>query len=174
MSTPKVVQFSAFGRTVPAIVLAAREGEVSHLGSDDEPILTLALIDPARETGLTKDKDGNFVYPVGRLPQVFIEHDVVHETHEFSEEFWKARKRDPETVSDAEVASLRGHGEYAEYIPEEAKEFVGELRERIAQLLKDATQNSEEAARQRARADKAEADLAAAKKELEAAQAPKQ
>lgn len=156
MSKPRVVTFSAFGRKLPAIVLAERSGEVSHLGASDEPLLTLAVVDPARETGLTKDKDGNYVYPTGRLPQVFIEHDVVHESHEFDAEFWKSKRISPDAVTPAIVASHRGHGEYSEYVPEEAKEFVNELRDRISELQKSLSDATAEAAKQRARADLAE------------------
>lgn len=149
-----VVLFSAFGRSVPAIVLALRSGELAHLGANDEPILTLALIDPLRETGLAKDKSGNPIYPIGRIPNVFIEHDVVHESHEFDEEFKKKHGDSP-----AQIAAQRGHGEWTEYIPDEAKKLVSHLRDRIEELQKSAEENATEAAKQRARADLAESKL---------------
>lgn len=105
-----VVRYSAFGRVLNAIVLAARTGETSHLGKGGEPLLTISFVDPARESGLSKDKEGNFFYPIGRLPQQFIEHDVVHASHEFSEEF----KRDRNLKTANDIASLRGHGEWKE------------------------------------------------------------
>ena len=114
MSHPKagdVVLYRAFGRTSNAIVLAARYGEPSHLGKSGEPLLTLAFIDPSRETGLTK-KDGEFLYPIGRVPNVFIEHDVVHASHEFSDEFFREKKIASPTP--AIIASHRGHGEWSE------------------------------------------------------------
>lgn len=172
MSTNKVVLFTAYGRTVPALVLASRSGEASHLGSSDEPLLTLALIDPARETGLGKDKDGNFIFPVGRLPQVFIEHDVVHDSHEFSDDFWRGKRIAPEQVTDAVEAAHRGNGEYSEYIPEEAKEFVGELRDRISSLQSQVDKAVSEANSQKARADLAGAQLAQLRKDLETPKAP--
>jgi hypothetical protein len=110
-----IVTYSAFGRKAAAIVLALRSGEVSHLGAHKEPMLTLALIDPARETGLGKDKDGEFIYPIGRFPNVFIEHDVVHASHEFDEEF--TRKHGSTT---AEILAQRGHGEWTEFEGDEA------------------------------------------------------
>ena len=41
---PEVVNYTALGRTVKALVLKARDGEVSHLGKNGEPLLTLALV----------------------------------------------------------------------------------------------------------------------------------
>jgi hypothetical protein len=94
-----VVLYALQGRTLNAIVLATRSSEVAHLGSKDEPLVSLAFSDPARETGLAKDPDtGEYVYPFGRVPQIFIEHDVVHASHEFSDEFkaklkaWRPRR----------------------------------------------------------------------------------
>src|ERR1700722_14187000 len=110
-----IVTFSAFGRKSAAIVIALRSGEVSHLGANKEPALTLAMIDPARETGLGKDKDGEFIYPIGRFPNVFIEHDVVHASHEFDEEF---TRRHGSTT--AEILAQRGNGGGTEFEGDEA------------------------------------------------------
>ncbi len=47
-----VVLYRAFGRTVNAIIKAIRRGEVSHLGKNGEPLLTLSFIDPARQLAI--------------------------------------------------------------------------------------------------------------------------
>jgi hypothetical protein len=124
---PKIVMYSVLGRTVPAIVLAGRV-EGSHLGSAGEPLLSLAFIDPARETGLSKDQDGNVVYPFGRFPQIFVEHDVVHESHEFTDEFL----REKGVQSDAQILALRGHGEWVEIdlAGPSSDEYISTLRGR--------------------------------------------
>ncbi len=119
-----VVKYSIFGRTLNAIVLSTRSGEVSHLGADGEPLVALAFIDPDRETGLSRNKEtGEAIWPAGRIPQVFLEHDVVHASHEFSQEFKAAKGiRTP-----ADIASVRGHGEYTEFESEEAETVRGVL-----------------------------------------------
>lgn len=117
-----VVRYSAFGRTSPALVLAARYGEVSHLGANGEPLLTLAFIDPPRENAIAPNKNKNVLAPPStQLPQVFTEHDVVHASHEFSQEF----KEKNAIKSDADVASKRGHGEW-DYFPTQAAVEHGE------------------------------------------------
>jgi hypothetical protein len=124
-----VVLYLLQGRTLNAIVLATRSSEVAHLGSKDEPLVSLAFSDPARETGLAKDPDtGEYVYPFGRVPQIFIEHDVVHASHEFSDEF-KAKKG---LATDAQIAAARGLGEYREVIIAEASPIETETAEPAA------------------------------------------
>lgn len=158
-----VVLYSAFGRSLNAIVLSTRSGEVSHLGAEDEPLISVAFLDPYRETGLSKDKEGNFFYPAGRVPQVFIEHDVVHASHEFSEEF----KRDKGISTPAQIASLRGHGEWSEYHPDN-QQLIDEFHDRHGETLSNLYDAQLEASQQRARAEKAESDLAAANKQIAA------
>jgi hypothetical protein len=128
-----VVVLNMQGRALNAIVLALRSGEVEHLGSNDEPLLSVAFSDPARETGLSKDKDtGELVYPFGRIPQIFIEHDVVHESHEFSDDF----KKEKGLRSEAQIASLRGHGEWRESSGGD-DEKIQSLRRALASVAKD-------------------------------------
>jgi hypothetical protein len=128
-----VVVLNMQGRALNAIVLALRSGEVEHLGSNDEPLLSVAFSDPARETGLSKDKEtGELVYPFGRIPQIFIEHDVVHESHEFSDDF----KKEKGLRSEAQIASLRGHGEWRESSGGD-DEKIQSLRRALASVAKD-------------------------------------
>ena len=126
---PKVVLYRAFGRELPALVLASRDGEVSHLGSQGEPLLSLAFIDPAREIAIAPKKNTAVVLSELKTPQVFIEHDVVHASHEFSEEFKKAKG----IRSDADVAAQRGHGQW-EQMPADPR--VAELQAEVASLQK--------------------------------------
>jgi len=152
-----VVRYTAFGRSLPALVLAARFGEVSHLGKNGEPLLSVAFVDPARESGLSKDKDGNFIFPAGRFPQVFVEHDVVHVSHEFDDEFKKKHGS-----STAEIASQRGHGEYDDFESDE-EGVIAALITQLSVALSDRDAAQAEAGRQKARADLAEKTLADAK-----------
>jgi hypothetical protein len=163
MHQPKVVIFRAFGRSMPALVLSAREGEVSHLGQNGEPILTLAMVDPYRETGLGKDEDGVPVYPVGRIPQVFIEHDVVHASHEFSAEF----KEKQQISSAAQIAALRGNGEWVEFVDEEEENIILQLRQALGRAKQEADENFSNWRQAVARADEAVAQRDAARKEVD-------
>jgi hypothetical protein len=54
------------------------------------------------------------VYPIGRIPNVFIEHDVVHASHEFSDEFLGKHNLTKESATPAQIAAHRGHGEWKE------------------------------------------------------------
>ena len=126
---PKVVLYRAFGRELPALVLASRDGEVSHLGAEGEPLLTLAFIDPAREIAIAPKKNTAVVLSELKTPQVFIEHDVVHASHEFSDDFKKLKG----IRSEADVAAQRGHGEWEE-MPADPR--VAELRAEVASLQK--------------------------------------
>lgn len=99
-----VVLYSAFGRTLQAIVLDARLGEVSHHGKNNEPVLDLIFIDPARETAIEKKQ-------IGWKPHVFTEYDVVHVSHEFSVEFKKLKG----LLTPAQIMAARGQGEWWEF-----------------------------------------------------------
>lgn len=101
-----VVLYVAGGKSYNAIVLASRNGEVSHEGADSEPLLDLAFIAPERESKATQERPGY-------KPQVFIEYDVVHASHEFSEEY----KREKGLLTVAQIASHRGAGEWVENAP---------------------------------------------------------
>lgn len=136
-----VVVVGYLGRKMNALVLAVRDNLPSHLGEDGEPLVTVALIDPDRETGLAKDKDGNPIYPIGRTPQVFIENDVVHETHEFDAAFLKQNGS-----TQAQILSQRGHGEWTEYVdPDTAEQIAGfrdankALRDQVLKLTREAS-----------------------------------
>src|ERR1700722_1446873 len=82
---PEVVNYTAQGRTVKALVLSAREGEVSHLGKNGEPLLTLAIKKlPAPNA---PHKRPTPLQDLTITPEIEIVHDVVHASHEFSAEF---------------------------------------------------------------------------------------
>lgn len=107
---PEVVIYTSQGRSVKALVLSSRVGEVSHLGKGGEPLLTLAFVkQPAvnaphkRPTPLQADTS---------TPELEIVHDVVHASHEFPEQFKKDKGLD--TV--AKIVGQRGHGEWSEYV----------------------------------------------------------
>jgi hypothetical protein len=107
-NVPEVVNYTAQGRTVKALVLKARDGEVSHLGKNGEPLLTLAIVkQPAPNA---PHKRPTPIQIETGTPEVEIVHDVVHASHEFSAEF--KEKKGVKTV--AEIASHRGHGEWSE------------------------------------------------------------
>lgn len=157
-----VVVLNMQGRALNAIVLALRSGEVEHLGSNDEPLLSVAFSDPARETGLSKDKEtGELVYPFGRIPQIFIEHDVVHESHEFSDDF----KKEKGLRSEAQIASLRGHGEWRESSGGD-DEKIRSLRSAVASLASERNEAHDALQLERDRAEKAEAENDSLRKQL--------
>lgn len=108
---PEVVNYTALGRTVKALVLKARDGEVSHLGKNGEPLLTLALVkQPAPNA---PHKRATPIQESTGTPEIEIVHDVVHASHEFSKQFKEARG----LRTDADAAAHRGHGEWSE-VPE--------------------------------------------------------
>jgi hypothetical protein len=155
---PSVVLFCAFGRSVPALVLSSRSGEVSHLGANDEPLLTLAIVkQPAPDQGYKK--------PVGvqaavAVPEIEIQHDVVHCSHEFDEEFKKKYGSTP-----AQIAAQRGHGEWREYTIDDSP-YRNALSENS--FLRGQLAAAESAAaKQKARADLAESVAASLRKEAE-------
>lgn len=119
MAHPKmgdVVKFSAYSRTVNAIVLAAHYGEVSHHGKSGEPLLDLIYIDPDRESAIEKKQ-------MGWHPRVFTEFSVVHHSHEFAADYKQAKG----IATVAQLVAQRGAGEWQE-IATEGPEFLAKLR----------------------------------------------
>lgn len=119
MAHPKmgdVVKFSAYSRTVNAIVLAAHYGEVSHHGKSGEPLLDLIYIDPDRESAIEKKQ-------MGWHPRVFTEFSVVHHSHEFAASYKQAKG----IATLAQVTAQRGAGEWQE-VATEGPEFLAKLR----------------------------------------------
>jgi hypothetical protein len=108
---PSIVLISINGQTLPALVLSARFGEVSHLGKNGEPLLTLAFVKQALPSQPHK-KPTVFQAAVA-VPEIQIEHDVVHASHEFDEEFKRKHGSTP-----AQIAAQRGHAEWSEYAVE--------------------------------------------------------
>lgn len=105
---PEVVNYTSQGRTVKALVLSGREGEVSHLGKNGEPLLTLAFVkQPAPNA---PHKRPTVLQAALATPEMQFEHDVVHASHEFSSDF----KRDKGIQTEAQIAAHRGHGEWSE------------------------------------------------------------
>jgi hypothetical protein len=108
---PEVVLYIAAGMTVPALVLSSREGEVSHLGANGEPLLTLAI--KKQPAPNAPHKRMTPVQIATTQPELEILHDVVHTSHTFSEDFKRAKGL--RTKNDE--LSVRGHGEWREYEP---------------------------------------------------------
>lgn len=103
-----VVIYSRGGRSCNALVLSSRDGEVSHLGANGEPLLTLAFV-KFPVPNLTP-KRPNPVQAATTETEIEIERDVVHASHEFSAEF----KRDKGLTTAAQIVTHRGHGEWRE------------------------------------------------------------
>jgi hypothetical protein len=156
---PAVVLYSAQGRTQMALVLNSRDGEVSHLGANGEPLLTLAIVKQIPPNAPYKRPVG---VQVVATPEVEIVHDVVHASHEFDEEFLKKNGD-----SLAQQLSQRGHGEWSEYVADD-EALVANLREAANGLALSLTAAQGEANTQRARADLAEQLVASLRAELEA------
>lgn len=114
-----VVKFRSAGRVVNALVLAVRNGEVSHRGANDEPLLTLALVDPEREKRIAPKKNLRVLLPETTQAQVFIEYDVVHHSHEFDQEFLQKHGD-----SSAQIAAQRGYGEWLTFAEYELEAIV--------------------------------------------------
>lgn len=106
---PEVVLYIAGGVTVPALVLSSREGEVSHLGANGEPLLTLAI--KKQPAPNAPHKRMTPVQIATTQPELEILHDVVHTSHTFSEDFKRAKG----LRTRAEELSVRGHGEWTGY-----------------------------------------------------------
>lgn len=104
----EVVLYTAQGRTQAALVLSARVGEVSHLGKNGEPLLTLAIVKQPAPNAPHKRPTG--LQTAVAVPEIEILHDVVHASHEFSEEFLSKNGR-----LAAQIAAQRGHGEWTEF-----------------------------------------------------------
>lgn len=105
---PEVVNYSVQGRVVKALVLTSRDGEVSHLGKNGEPLLTLAF----KKFDVTNapHKRPNVLQTAVATPEIQIEHDVVHASHAFSKQF----KEDKGIQTAAQIAAHRGQGEWSE------------------------------------------------------------
>lgn len=138
-----VVLYSAFGRVLNALVLKLRVGEISHLGKNGEPLLTLAVIKQGGWTGNAPYKRPNPIQEATATPEIEIVHDVVHASHEFDEEFLRKHGR-----STSDIASQRGHGEWSEvdvandFSPSFGKnyserELGAAYRDPVAKLLHD-------------------------------------
>lgn len=106
-----VVLYTAFGRTINALVLAVRTGISSHEGSTGEPALTLAFVDPPRNAVAGGRKEiGPLAERPWEIPTVHVENDVVHASHEFSADY----KHSKGLSTPAHIATERGHGEWQE------------------------------------------------------------
>jgi hypothetical protein len=99
-----VVRYSIQGKSYNALVLHAHSGQVDSLGEDDEPLVHLAFVAPERESVSARAK-------LGYIPQLFIEYDVVHASHEFSDQF----KRENNLQTPAQIATKRGAGEWEDF-----------------------------------------------------------
>jgi hypothetical protein len=115
MLAPKrgdVVLYSQGGKTYNALVLAAHALADSHLGKNGEPLLHLSV--PFDDLpGVTRQP--------GSIPEPTTVHDVVHTSHEFSQQYMeshglrKAAKDDVNRVAaEAEIRNRRGAGEWTE------------------------------------------------------------
>lgn len=107
MQIGEVVRYSAYGRTVNALVIAVRHAEPSHAGKNGEPLVSVAFVDPDRESAIEKKQ-------IGHMPKVWTEYDVVHASHEFSAE----HKTKLGLTTPAQIAAQRGAGEWSEIEPE--------------------------------------------------------
>lgn len=119
-----VVRYSIQAKSYNAIVLFQHSGQPDHLGTDDEPLVHLAFIAPDRESAVAKSKPGY-------IPQVFVEYDVVHASHEFSEDYCVKHG----LMSPAQIAQARGNGEWDE-LPADSRiaELEAENRKLLAAL----------------------------------------
>ncbi len=119
-----IVRYSAFGRSLNALVLAVRNTP-THAGANGEPVLDLAFIDPSRESAIEKQQ-------IGYQPRVYIEHDVVHVSQEFSAEF----KKDKGITTPAQIIAQRGQGEWDVTAADELlQKSLAQLTEARAQIV---------------------------------------
>lgn len=109
MSVPKVVIYTRQGVSVPALVLSSRDGEVSHLGENGEPLVTLAFVKFPNPNA--PHKRPSVLQASVSEPEIEIERDVVHASHQFSDEY----KQKKGLQTEAQIAADRGHGEWTEY-----------------------------------------------------------
>jgi hypothetical protein len=111
MNIGDVVLYTAFGRTLNAIVFGINVGDTTREGADGEPILDLIYIDPARESETARKR-------IGWEPTVVKDYGVVHASHEFSPEHIQAHgMHTPHALTTA-----RGQGEWSEISSEELKD----------------------------------------------------
>jgi hypothetical protein len=125
MKQGDVVLYTVNGVQRNALVLMSRDAEADHLGSAGEPTLHLAFLAPEREAG-QKGK-------AGYIPQVYIEFDVVHASHEFSDDF----KLKQGLQTPAQVTAVRGSGEWTEVNPLPSAEDLDAVVEEVK--VKEAT-----------------------------------
>lgn len=143
---PEVVTYSVLGRAVPALVLSSRIGEVSRLGANGEPYMTLAIVkQPAPNA---PHKRPSILQNDTTTPEIEIVHDVVHASHKFSAAF----KEKQGLRTPAQIADYRGHGEWSEHVSAPNDELT-KLRAANATLQTEHQAAIAEAAKQRANAD---------------------
>lgn len=136
-----VVLFTISGKSYTALVLAERDGEVSHLGRNGEPLLTLAYV---KGQSVQPDYKKHSLAQSQALPEVLIEHDVVHVSHEFSKEFRKEKG-----ITDGQINTHRGHGEWKQfesstgYALSQLYDAQSEV-ERLKRLVADLTSSNNE------------------------------
>jgi hypothetical protein len=103
-----VVLYHAFGKTLNALVVGSRVSEVAHLGKNGEPLLHLAFIKQIPPNA--PHKRPTVLMAELTTPEIEIQYDVVHVSHEFSDAYKSAKG----LYSEAQIVSLRGHGEWEE------------------------------------------------------------
>ncbi len=120
MKIGDAVLYTAFGRTLKAIVFGIHEGDVSRAGADNEPILDLFYVDVERESEIARKK-------IGWEPSVIKDYGVVHASHEFSDAYRRAHG----LQSPHQIATHRGQGEWIEAPDTEA------LQQRLNEFKRD-------------------------------------
>lgn len=157
----QVVLFTVAGLSLPALVLSSREGEVSHLGKGGEPLLTLAVV--KQPSPNAQPKRPQLLQADLATPEIEIVRDVVHASHEFSSQF----KADKGIITQGHVASHRGQGEWSEWTDDsDFQEAFEKLSADRKQAWANAHEAEKEALNQKARADKAEKELAEIKADV--------
>lgn len=112
-----VVILSLGGKEYNALVNAVNLFADSHAGANGEPTLHVSYVaDDPIDNNTRKPK----VMPIGYIPETTIVYDVVHESHEFSDDY-KASHGLPITAPEhmtaaarAEIVNRRGAGEWRE------------------------------------------------------------
>lgn len=127
MTPGDVVLYSCAGQEHKAIVLHAHSGQVSHLGANGEPLLHLAFIAPERESTIERAK-------YGYIPRVFTEFDVVHHSHAFTEQF----KKDNGLLTPAQIAAVRGQGEWRALVTADAELVNAAIDQHLAGVIDSA------------------------------------
>jgi hypothetical protein len=123
-----IVLYRVQGKEYNALVFHARTGETSHLGAEGEPLLHLYFVAPDRDSTIVQNR-------LGYMPEIQKAIDVVHASHEFSEQYAK----DHGLNSEAKLSQHRGEGEWEElsvvkaadipYADEPAYELTGGFTE---------------------------------------------